>query len=62
MSGSGLGDLAAGSIGADLQTLGNCFSDDTFTTSAPSDLEALAPATAPRPATDWTRGAPISAG
>ena len=57
VSGSGLGDLAAASIGAELSTLGNCFSDNTFGTSAPADLEALAPCDGTATATDWNRGA-----
>ena len=40
---SRLADLAVGSIAADPATLGNCFAGNTFTTSAPVDLEALAP-------------------
>jgi len=36
-------DIAVGSAGTDLWTLGNCFEGNTFTTSAPLDLETLAP-------------------
>ena len=61
VSGSGLGDLAAASIGAELSTLGNCFSDNTFGTSAPADLEALAPCDGTATATDWNRARSISA-
>ena len=43
VSGSGLADLAVGSLQPDLAGLDNCFSDNTFATSAPLDLEALAP-------------------
>jgi hypothetical protein len=36
-------DIAVGVAGADPATLGNCFSGNAFTTSAPADLETLAP-------------------
>ena len=55
VSGSGFGDLGAGSVGADLATLGNCFSGNTFATTAPADLEALAPCAGEPTASDWTR-------
>ena len=57
VSGSGFGDLGAGSVGADLATLGNCFSGNTFATSTPADLEALAPCAGEPTASDWTRSA-----
>jgi hypothetical protein len=48
VSGSGLADLASGTIALDAEALTtadleNCFSDNEFTTTAPTDLEALAP-------------------
>ena len=57
VSGSGLGDLAVGSISPDIAALDNCFSDNTFTTTAPVDLEALAPCDGAPTATDWSVGA-----
>ena len=51
-------DIAVGSAGSDLWTLGNCFEGNTFTTSAPLDLEKLAPCGTPlsKDAGDWTAG------
>jgi hypothetical protein len=48
VSGSGLADLASGTIPLDDESattaeLDNCFSDNVFETSAPADLEGLAP-------------------
>jgi hypothetical protein len=48
VSGSGLADLASGTIALDADSattadLDNCFSDNVFTSSAPADLEGLAP-------------------
>jgi hypothetical protein len=43
---SGLADIGSGTIPSDNATIGalnNCFSDNTFKTSAPKDLEKLAP-------------------
>ncbi len=40
---SRVADLVLASIGTDLSTLGNCFAGNEFTTSAPAELEALAP-------------------
>ena len=37
------GDLVVASAGTDESTLGNCFSGNTFTTTAPADLEKIAP-------------------
>jgi hypothetical protein len=45
VEGSGLADLAVASVGTDLSTLGNCFEANTFASTAPTDLEALAPCT-----------------
>jgi len=43
VSDSGLADIAVADIGGDLASLGNCFSDNDAATSAPLDLQALAP-------------------
>jgi hypothetical protein len=53
---SGLADIAVGTIG-DISELGNCFSDNTFTSSAPLDLEALAPCDGEGSGGDWEAGA-----
>lgn len=57
VSGSGLADLALGSLQDDLASLGNCFGGNTFETTAPAQLEALAPCEGDPTATDWTTGA-----
>ncbi len=51
-------DIAVASAGTDLWTLGNCFEGNTFTTSAPLDLEKLAPCGTPlsKEAGDWAAG------
>jgi hypothetical protein len=51
---SGLADIAVGSLG-DVSGLGNCFADNEHTTSAPSNLEALAPCDG-EGSGDWTAG------
>ena len=43
VEGSGLGDIAVGTIDSDVSTLGNCFSGNTIGTSAPKNLQTLAP-------------------
>jgi len=48
-------DIAADSAGTDISTLGNCFSNNTFSTSAPTDLEPLAPCSGTGSG-DWTAG------
>jgi Right handed beta helix region len=53
---SRLADIAVGTIG-DISELGNCFSDNTFTTSAPLDVEALAPCDGEGSGGDWDAGA-----
>jgi hypothetical protein len=58
VSGSGVADLAVGTVdltqsGETTDTLRNCFSGNTFTTSAPAQLEALAPCEGSPTATDW---------
>jgi len=56
VSGSGLADLALGSLQPDLAGLGNCFGDNTFTTSAPENLEALAPCDGEPTSDAWDAG------
>ena len=51
---SRLADIAVGSLD-DVAGLGNCFADNTFATSAPLDLEALAPCEG-EGSGDWTAG------
>ena len=36
-------DLGVAGVGVDTSTLGNCFAGNIFTTSAPTDIETLAP-------------------
>jgi hypothetical protein len=60
VEGSGVADLAVGTIdafgtGETTETLGNCFSDNTFTTSAPKNVETLAPCTGTGTG-DWNAG------
>jgi hypothetical protein len=57
VSGSGLADLAVGSLQPDLAALENCFSDNEFATTSPAQLESLAPCTGDATATDWTANA-----
>ena len=57
VSGSGIADIALGSLQPDLAGLANCFGDNVFETSAPLDLEALAPCDGAATATDWAAGA-----
>ena len=56
VSGSGLADLAYGSLTAADQSLGNCFAGNQFTTSAPNAIEALMPCTGDSSGA-WTDGA-----
>jgi hypothetical protein len=56
VSNSGEADLALASAGTDLSTLGNCFGGNEFATSAPTNLEALAPCEGDPTATDWAAG------
>jgi hypothetical protein len=48
-------DLLVASAGTDVSTLGHCFSDNTYTTTAPNNLETLAPCDATGSG-DWTDG------
>jgi len=55
---SGVADLAVATAGADLSTLGNCFAENEFTSSAPESLETLAPCDGEVDgAGDWAAGA-----
>lgn len=56
VEGSGLGDIAIGTLTEDPASLQNCFSDNTFTTSAPAELETLAPCEGAGTG-DWSNGA-----
>ena len=56
VSGSGLADLAVGSLQPDLASLDNCFGDNTFATTAPVDLEALAPCEGDPTSDAWSEG------
>src|SRR3546814_20072271 len=57
VSESGVADLGFGSLQTDLASLGNCFDGNTFTTTAPTDLEGLAPCEGEPTATDWATNA-----
>ncbi len=62
ISGSGAADLAVGTIdllglGVTTDMLRNCFSGNTFATSAPNDLQALAPCDAEGNGGSWDAGA-----
>ncbi|MFM7068318.1 MAG: hypothetical protein ACKOYM_02555, partial [Actinomycetes bacterium] len=52
---SGLGDIAVGTIDSDVSKLGNCFSGNTVTSSAPKNLQTLAPCTGTGSG-DWNDG------
>lgn len=51
---SGLADLSLASTTTDISTLNNCFSNNTFTSSAPPNLESLAPCDGEAMPGDWT--------
>ncbi|MCC5951094.1 MAG: right-handed parallel beta-helix repeat-containing protein [Acidimicrobiia bacterium] len=55
VSDSGLADLGLGSLEDDLAVLRNCFADNDFTTSAPNDIETLAPCEGTGSG-DWSEG------
>jgi hypothetical protein len=62
VSGSGLADLAVATVdlfgtGVTVESLGNCFSGNTVTSTAPTDLQGLAPCEGDPTATDWSAGA-----
>lgn len=55
-----LADLLLATVNIDVSTAGHCFADNTFSTSAPLDLQTLAPCTeagAGAGSGDWTAGA-----
>jgi hypothetical protein len=61
VEGSGVADLAISAVDLTLApidptTLGNCFSGNTFTSSAPSDIEALLPCEGTGSGGDWLLG------
>ena len=56
VSDSGQADIAVASVLTDTSTLGNCFSGNTFTTSAPSDIETKGACGADASG-DWAAGA-----
>jgi len=49
-------DIALASAGEDISTFRNCFADNEITTSAPLDLQALAPCEGSGSGGDWTAG------
>jgi hypothetical protein len=53
---SGEADLAVASAGGDISTFGNCFAGNEFATSAPTDVEQLAPCEGEGSGGDWTAG------
>jgi hypothetical protein len=53
---SRLADLAVGSVGVDVATLDNCFEGNEFSSSAPRDVETLAPCEGTGSG-DWNAGA-----
>ena len=55
--GSGIADLGFGAIGGLTASLGNCFQDNTFETTAPLLLEQLAPCDGEPTEDDFTAGA-----
>ena len=62
VEGSGVADIAVGTVdlldtGETTDTLDNCFADNTFETSAPADVEALAPCDGEGSGGDWNAGA-----
>ncbi len=61
VEGSGVADLAVSAVDVSLApidptTLGNCFADNVFTTSAPTDIEALLPCEGTGSGGDWLLG------
>ena len=57
---SGLADIGSGTIPADdasIRALNNCFSDNTYKTSAPENLEEIAPCSGPAAQGDFSKGA-----
>ncbi len=56
VSDSRAADIAVASAGGDISTFGNCWSDNTFTTSAPTDVETLAPCDGEPLVSGWDQG------
>lgn len=56
VSDSGIADIAIATVGADVPALGNCWTGNEHTTSAPTDLEGLAPCEGEGNGGDWTAG------
>jgi Right handed beta helix region len=56
VEGSGQADIGVRAVDVDTATLGNCFSGNTFGTTAPAQLEALAPCDGEASGGDWTVG------
>jgi hypothetical protein len=59
VEGSGVADIAVSSVdllgsGVTTESLGNCFGDNTFSTTAPADLEQLAPCDGAGSGGDWS--------
>jgi hypothetical protein len=52
---SGMADIGVGSL-EDVSGLGNCFAENEISTTAPTDLEALAPCDGQGSGGDWTAG------
>jgi hypothetical protein len=52
---SGMADIGIGSL-EDVSGLGNCFADNEISSTAPTDLEALAPCEGEASGGDWTAG------
>jgi len=62
VEGSGAADIAVAALTPDLvpidpTTLGNCFGSNTFTTSAPTDVEGIIPCDGDGNGADWNLGA-----
>jgi hypothetical protein len=57
VSDSRAADLAVASAGGDVSTFGNCWSGNTFATSAPAEIETLAPCGAASLTSGWDQGA-----
>jgi hypothetical protein len=56
LSDNRVADIAVDSAGSELASLGNCFSGNEHTTSAPTDLELLGPCEGAGNGGDWTLG------
>lgn len=56
VSDSRAADIAVASVGSDISVSGNCFSGNTFTTTAPAELETLAPCDGTVATSGWDVG------